>query len=268
MMSETAALITGASGGIGMELARIFAREGRRLALVARNEAKLNALAAELAERWGTESLVIPLDLTAPDADERLYRVLQERGVHIDELVNNAGFGDYGPFRESDAERIESMLQLNVIALTKIARRFLPDLMERRGRLMNVASTAAFQPGPYMAAYFASKAYVLSFTQALAAELKPKGVSVTCLCPGPADTGFLETAQIGSPRIFRTNLLDSRRVAKAGYKAMMRGKRVAVVGNRNKLLAFAARIAPRNLTARVLKYLLTDPDQKPDGDGG
>ncbi|MDE0021904.1 MAG: SDR family oxidoreductase [Candidatus Poribacteria bacterium] len=264
MENDKTALITGASSGIGMELARLFAQDGYRLVLTARSEDKLNALADELAEAHGAHSLILPKDLAQPNAPAELHNALKENAVQVDALINNAGIGCYGFFHETNLERIAGMLQLNIISLTALTRLLLPEMAARGGgRIMNIASTAAFQPGPLMAAYFASKAYVLSFSQAVANEAADSGVSITCLCPGPAATGFIESAQIGSPRIFKMNILDSSRVAREGYRAMTRGKRVAVVGRINKILALAVRLSPRNLTTRALRFLLTDPKRPP-----
>jgi uncharacterized protein len=247
------ALVTGASGGIGAELARVLAADGWDLVLVARTEEKLRELADELARSHGTTAVVLAADLEWPDAPTELAAELARRGVEIEALVNNAGFGALAPFVEMPLETARAMLAVNVTALTHLTRLFLPAMVaRRRGYILNVASTAAFQPGPWMAVYYASKAYVLSFSEAIGHELRETGVRVTALCPGATATGFSSTAGSGQSRLFQmAQPASAPEVARFGYRAMLRGDRVAVPGLRNKILAQAVRVSPRRLAAAV-----------------
>jgi short-subunit dehydrogenase len=250
------ALITGASVGIGRDLARVFAEHGHDLVVTARNQSQLESLAAELNQKHGITVDVIAKDLSLPAAPRELFDETRSRGIAIEMLVNDAGFGTSGPFDRTDLESILNMLRVNVVALTHLARLFLPEMLARgRGRILNVASTAAFQPGPLMAVYYASKAYVLSLSEAIAAEVESKGVSVTALCPGPTATEFQKRAGIENSRLFQRNTMDSLTVARAGYAGMMRGKRVVIPGLNNRALALAAKLSPRRLTTAVAKKL-------------
>src|SRR6266446_5779728 len=227
-MKETA-LITGASSGIGLELARLFARDGHDLVLVARGAAKLEQLAAELRGQHNVVVRPLAKDLSQPAAPQEVVAELQAASVNVTVLVNNAGFGSYGFFHETDLANDLQMIQVNVTALTALTKLFLKDMtLARRGRILNVASTAAFQPGPLMAVYYATKAYVLSFSEGIANELKGSGVTVTCLCPGPTTTGFEERANLRQSRLFRGPVLDAKTVALAGYRACMRGKTLVI----------------------------------------
>jgi len=253
MLKQTA-LITGASSGIGLDLAHLFAADGHDLILVARSEDKLRELARELEEKHRISARVIPADLEERDAPQRLFA-----SVHtpVDVLVNNAGFGVNGKFAETDLEKELGMIQVNITALTHLTKLFLRPMVERgRGRILNVASTAAFQPGPLMAVYYASKAYVLSFSEAIAEELRGTGVTVTALCPGPTATGFAAAAHMTNSRLFKMKKpMTSMDVAKAGYKAMQRGKRIVITGAMNKMLAQSVRISPRALVTKVTRTL-------------
>jgi short-subunit dehydrogenase len=243
------ALITGSSGGIGLEFARIFAREGYDLALVARNEQKLNELAAELKTKHGTETIVIRKDLNESSAPGEIYEAL--KGVTVEALVNNAGFATYGAFATLDLSRELEMMQVNMVALTHLTKLFLPPMLERHsGKILNVASTAAFQPGPLMAVYYATKAYVLSFSEAIAQEVRDQGVTVTALCPGPTATGFQKAADMERSKLVQSGLMDGRSVAEAGYQALMQGKTSVVPGLRNQLFAWIVRFTPRAMAAR------------------
>ena len=250
------ALVTGASSGIGRELAICCAAGGHDLVLVARHEDVLRALAVELEARHGAASLVLPLDLARPEAPGELHRELERRSLAIDVLVNNAGFAIHGPLAGADLTAASELMQVNMVALTLLTRLFLPGMLARgRGRIMNVASTAAFQPGPYMAIYYASKAYVLSFTHALAEELRGTGVTATTLCPGPTTTGFQARAGLrGVPLFTRSILLSgsAAEVAAAGYRAMMAGKREIVPGFRNRVHVFATRFLTRPALAQIV----------------
>lgn len=255
-MKQTA-LITGASSGIGLDLARVFAREGWDVVLVARSEDKLRALADSLAKEHGITAHVVPADLAKPDAAIGVLQTLTERNLTVDALVNNAGFGVAGPFVETDGHAELEMIQVNCAAVTQLTKLLLPGMVARkRGRILNVASTAAFQPGPLMAIYYATKAYVLSFSEAIADELRDTGVTVTALCPGPTLTGFAEAAQMTSTRLFNlTRPASSADVARIGYKAMMAGQRVVVPGLKNKLLAQSVRISPRRMVTFIVRKL-------------
>jgi hypothetical protein len=249
-------LITGASTGIGSDLARLFAADGYRVVLVARSKEALEALASELISKHGIDAPVLATDLSVPNAARTLADELTARGIAVDELVNNAGVGVHGPFASADEDATMAMLQVNMIALAQLTRLLLPPMLARgRGRILNVASTAAFQPGPLMAGYYASKAFVLSFSEALDAEVHSGGVSVTALCPGPTQTSFFERARITPSALFRANMMDSATVARIGYRAMRAGKRVAIAGFRNRLLALSARLAPRRLVTAIAKKL-------------
>jgi short-subunit dehydrogenase len=257
MSPRPTALITGASGGIGLDLARLFAGDGSDVVLVARNEAKLREIAAEIENANGVSAHVIVADLALPEAAQRVVDVLRTRGITIDALVNNAGLGLGGPFAETDWNRESEMIQVNIVALTQLTKLLLPPMVARRsGRILNVASTASFQPGPLMAVYYATKAYVLSFSEAIADELRGTGVTVTALCPGPTETGFAAAAQMGDARLFNlTKPARSDDVARIGYKAMQRGKRVVIPGVRNWIMAESVRVSPRRLVTAVVRKM-------------
>jgi short-subunit dehydrogenase len=250
------ALITGASFGIGLELAQVFAREGYNLVLVARSADKLRHLASELEKAHNTRSLILATDLTEPGAAAYVIDQTIRADIRVDVLVNNAGFGQYGFFAENDLEECLRQIQLNVTTLTHLTRLYLPGMIERgSGRILNVASTAAFQPGPLMAVYYATKAYVLHFSEALANEVQGTGVTVTCLCPGPTATEFQERARTTGIRLASYGSMDARTVAEDGYRALMSDKPVAISGFRNWLVAQSVRFAPRRLVAAMARKL-------------
>jgi short-subunit dehydrogenase len=251
--SRPTALVTGASGGLGEALARQLAAAGHDLVLVARTEAKLHAVADELATSQGTTCTVLAVDLVAPDAVAELVARLD--GRHIDVLVNNAGFGDFGPFVEADATKISQMVQLNIGTLTDLTRALLPSMVAAgRGRVLNVASTAAFMPGPLMAVYYATKAYVLSFSEAINDELRGAGVTVTAVCPGPVATGFQLGADMGSSKLVKgKQLMTADECASIAVKGMLRGKAVVVTGAMNKLQAFFPRLMPRRMVPGMVR---------------
>src|ERR1039458_3009864 len=230
-------LITGASGGIGEELARLFAAHRHDLVLVARSERKLQSLCGELARAHGIQSRSLAADLADPGAPPRIFEALQQQGGAIDVLVNNAGFGACGAYAEIDYEVEARMIQVNVAALAQLTRLFLPGMLARRnGKILNVASTAAYVPGPFMAVYYASKAFVLSFSEAIAEEMQGSGVTVTALIPGPTETNFAATAGNQNSLLFRTGTaMSAAAVARVGYDGLMAGKRVANAGLSNKL---------------------------------
>jgi hypothetical protein len=247
-------LITGASGGIGYELAKLFARDHHNLVLVARSADKLAQVASELQGHGGTVK-TFALDLAAPPAPKFLFDQLA--GTPIDILVNNAGFGAFGDFAQMPEEDILGQIQLNITALTQFTRLFLPPMVERRsGRIMNVASTAAFQPGPLMAVYYATKAYVLSFSEAIANELRHSGVTVTCFCPGATHTGFAKRAGNDKSRLFKQlGAMDADKVALDGYRALMEGRTLAISGMHNWLVAQSTRFVPRKVVTAISRWI-------------
>jgi len=255
-MSKTA-LITGASGGIGYELALLFARDGFDCILVARSRDKLDELAARLESEFRVTTLVVARDLSKPSAVDEVYEEVSAASMNVDVLVNNAGFPVYGRFIDTDLQTELDMLQVNVAALTALTKLFVRGMVGRRnGRILNLASTAAFVPGPLMAVYYASKAYVLSFSQALANELKGTGVTVTALAPGPTRTGFQERGSLEDARLVRGQIADAASVALAGYRGLMAGKSVVIPGWGNKLLPVVVRLSPRTVITRVSRRLL------------
>ena len=248
------ALITGASSGIGLELAHLFARDGYRLVLVARNRSTLRQLGDDLQSRYSITVRIEPKDLAHPATPAELYQELQESGIVLDVLVNNAGFGGAGAFVSTDWNHEAEMMQVNMVALTHLTKLFLPQIRAREGMIMNVASTAAFQPGPFMAVYYASKAYVLSFTEALAEELRGTGVKVSCLCPGPVKTNFQKRAYLEGTGIANSPLLvDVQEVARLGYEGLKQGKRIVIPGWKNRLGVELLRISPREMVTKVVR---------------
>jgi short-subunit dehydrogenase len=251
-MGHETVVVTGASSGIGRELAKCFAADGSRLVLVARSGTALQSLAEELRKLHKTDALVFTIDLARPEAAPQLQEQLQVAGFKTDVLVNNAGFGAQGMFAGLPLDRQLKMLQLNVVTLTHLTRLLLPGMIERkRGGVLNVASTAAFQAGPGMGIYYASKAYVLSFSEALAEELAGTGVTATALCPGPTETGFLNAGGIRASRLFRMSSMPAEAVARIGHDAFRNGRAVAIAGFRNQSLAFAVRFVPRALARKL-----------------
>ena len=251
-------LITGASRGIGLELAREFARHGHELLLVARHGSTLDAIAAELRQRHGVEVHAIALDLGQPGAATALHTQVEASSWEIDVLANNAGIVSYGKFAETELAHERQLLQLNIATLTELAKLFLRPMLARgRGRLVNVASVGGYQPGgPQWAVYFASKAYVLSFSKALAVELRGSGVSITALCPGATATGFLDTAGLDNTLVYRFLCMDAASVARIGYRGIMKGKTVVIPGLVNKLLALAGELPPRRIALEVNGWLM------------
>ncbi len=248
------ALVTGASGGIGLELANCLARGGYDLVLVARNREKLKEIANTLSKRYNIRATVLVKDLSRPLAAQKIFDELQRAETEIDVLVNNAGFGGYGHFAEQNTDDILEMMQVNVAALTHLTRLFLPPMIERkRGRVLNVASTAAFLPGPLMAVYYATKAFVLSFSEALSNETQGTGVTVTCLCPGPTQSDFQTRAQMSNSRLFENVSMNSAQVAQIGYRALMRGQTLVITGKSNAFWAFATRLLPRQKLSQIAR---------------
>lgn len=251
-MAKQRALITGGSVGIGAALADVFAAHGHDLILVSRNREKLEARGRAIHQQFGVDVICLPEDLADPAGARRLHESVAARRLDVDYLVNNAGVGLYGKFTSTDLDAEIRMIQLNVTSVVDLTKRFLPSMIARRsGRILNVASTAAFAPGPWMSVYFATKAFLLSFSQAIEYELQTSGISVTTLCPGPTESEFKERAGSQRSRLFQSFLMDAPRVARAGYDGMMKGKTVVVPGLRNKLIPFATRFAPRPLIAQL-----------------
>jgi len=255
-MSQEVVLITGASSGIGRELARLFAADGSELILTARREDRLHELAAELHQQHGTVSTVIPLDLAAPGAAQQLFNHVSAAGKQVDLLINNAGFGQMGPFIQIPLSRQLSMIQLNVAALVELTYLFLPEMLSRkRGAILNLASTASFQPGPNVNVYYATKAFVLSFSEALWKELQGTGVCVSCLCPGPTRTEFGDQSAMHDTPVFKHNAMRVEDVARAGYRAVRKRKRLVIPGLMNRLLSFSVRFTPRPVILDVMTFL-------------
>ncbi|MBK9655972.1 MAG: SDR family oxidoreductase [Rhodanobacteraceae bacterium] len=246
------ALVTGASSGIGRAFAVKLAQEGHDLLLVARRPAELAALAAEL-KSHGAAADCLTLDLTDPGAVEAIATALGERDLAL--LVNNAGFGLFGLFADSDGARELAMIDLNVRVPTQLSKRLLPNLSRARGGIINVASTAAFQPGPWMAVYYATKAYVLSFSEAIAEELGPRGVRVMALCPGPIRSGFQDTATMQRSGLLRMPLPSAQWAVDSAWRAWRRGSRVHIPGSLNKAMAFSVRLTPRRWMTALVRMI-------------
>lgn len=257
-------LVTGGSRGIGLELARLFAADGHPLALVARDVDRLEEARGELEDAGAPSVGTLSADLAEAGAAERVWRSLRSVEPPVDVVVNNAGFGTHGPFQASDPEAQVEMVRVMVEALTVLCRRFVDGMMTReRGGILNVASTAAFQPGPRQAVYFASKAYVVSFTKAVAHELRNTPVRVSVLCPGPTETAFQERAGMEETRLGgrgAVSLASPERVAEAGYRGWREGRRMVVPGLTNRLGAVGARLAPDALNMRVVDWLERAPE--------
>jgi len=245
-------LITGASSGFGYEFVKLFVKDNYNLILVARNLEKLEEIKKEFAS---VKITVIQKDLTQPNSVKELYNKIKEKGLNIDVLVNNAGFGLLGQFDKLDVDRQINMIQLNVSALTELTHYVLQEMKQRNcGKILNVASTAAFQPGPLMAVYYATKAYVLSFSEALVEELKRTGITVTTLCPGASKTNFGKVASVEKTKMF-SNAMDARIVTQLGYNALIKGQRVIITGTLNKIGVYATKFLPRSLTAKIAKSI-------------
>ncbi len=253
-------LITGASAGLGREFAKVIAAEGRGLVLVARRLDRLEALAQELRDAHKVSVQCIAADLEEADAPLRIFERTQELGLKIDVLINNAGFGSTGPFHALDRERELAMVQVNVTALVHLSRLYLPAMVERKsGGILNVGSTAGFQAGPYMATYYATKAFVQSFSEALAEEVKGHGVHVCCLAPGATATEFAEEAGITKSRLFQAGVASSRSVAESGWRAFKRSHVIAIPGLKNKVIVRLSMVSPRAATRRIAQWLNRSP---------
>jgi hypothetical protein len=251
------ALITGASAGIGQALCEHLAEDEQTLILVARRADRLRRLADDLTARHGVVCHVVPMDLAQPGAADEIAARVAALGLQVDVLVNDAGFGQYGAFVEQPAEKARDMILVNVLALTELTRLLLPGMITRgRGRVLQVASTAAFQPGPRMAVYYATKAYVLSFAEALSVELRGTGVTVTTLCPGPTTSEFMDVASFPVNGLIARSMMTAEQVAAIGYRAMRRGERLAIAGAHNKAAALASQLGPRSLVLAVVDRVL------------
>jgi len=247
-------LVTGASSGIGVELAKCFAGDGSRLVLVARSKDPMEKLAAELRDKHKVEVIVLPADLAQPETSEKIFSELQAKGVAVDVLINNAGFGLQDSFAQLSLQRQLEMIQVNVTALVELTGLFLPQMIQRRrGGVLNVSSVAGFLPGPNMAIYYATKAFVTSFTEALGEELLETGVTTTALCPGPTESNFGAVARGNRMRKVKTPKMSARAVAEIGHSAFRSGKFIVVPGAWNKLLVFLMRIVPRSILRKAVK---------------
>lgn len=256
-MKKTA-LITGASNGIGLELAKIHASKGGNLVLVARNKSRLDELKAELEKQYNVSVYTIGKDLSSTNAAQEVYDETSKENIQIDYLINNAGFGGFGKFDETDWNNELQMINLNITTLTLFTKLYLKDMVKRKsGKIMNVASTAAFQAGPTMAIYCATKAYVLSFTEAVNNEMNDKGITLTALCPGATETGFQAAGGLDESKLFKGKKLPTAiEVAKYGYSSMMKGKSVAIHGLMNYIMANSIRFIPRALVTKVSRSML------------
>ncbi len=256
-MSIKITLITGASSGIGRELAIVFASKGNNLLLVSRSEDELKKLAEELSQKYNIQAKYLAKDLSLASSPKEVYEYCLTSNLEVNNLINNAGFGDFGLFNEVKLSRQIEMINLNISALVALTHLFIPNMIaNREGRILNVASTAAFQPGPLMSVYFATKAFVLSFSEAITNELKPYNISVTALCPGPTASNFKAAANLENSRMMKARKLPtSAEVAEFGYQALMAGKMVAIHGRRNRLLASLIRFIPRKLILKSVRKL-------------
>ncbi len=254
-MGETA-LITGSSSGIGRELAKIHAKNGGNLVLVALDKGGLDDTKKVIEEKHKVNVYVIEKDLTVKGAVNEVYDELKQQKISVDYLINNAGFGDFGHFAECDWAKQEKMINLNITVVAHLTRLFLPDMIERgSGKIMNVASIASFQPGPTMSVYFATKAFVLSFSEALANELKDKSITVTALCPGSTETAFHAVVMGDSKLLVKRKKSSPEDVAEFGYRSMIRGKTVAIHGFKNRIMILAARLFPRSIVVKATRRI-------------
>jgi uncharacterized protein len=250
------ALITGASSGIGKALAEQFAKDGYHVVLCARSQDKLEEIAEDFRTRYKVFATVVVTDLETPDGAKKLHQQIKAKGITLSALVNNAGFGVFGEFKDTELALELAMMQLNMSSLVALTKLFMPDLIETEGKLLNIASTAAFQPGPYMAVYYATKAFVLSFSEAIAAELANTEVTVTAFCPGPTASGFQDKAAMQNSSLIKGKKLPSaEQVALEGYNAMQLGRRVYIPGRINWLMAQSTRFTPRDMVTAFVKSI-------------
>jgi uncharacterized protein len=257
MENNKTALITGASRGIGYELARLFAEDSYSLVLISRNEEKLKEIKEQFFTEFKTDVIVIAKDLSHPNCAMEIFRELQKKNIIINVLVNNAGIGDFGFFNEEDFKKILQMMQINIVTLTGLTKLILGGMVKRKeGKILNVSSLAAFQPGPYMAVYYASKAYVKSLSEAIACELEGTGVTITALCPGPTKSGFQSDIKNENSKISKLHLLSSAEdVAKYAYKELHSGKKIAIPGFVNTFVVYISSMVSVKIGARIIKRL-------------
>lgn len=257
-MAKETALITGASSGIGLEFARLFAADGSDLVIVARREERLKEIAEELEAAHGVKVHVLAKDLTKPKAPEEIFSYAKKEKIQIDVLVNNAGFGLMKVVSETDKQILLDMIQLNITALTHLTKLFLTGIQERgHGGILNVGSLAGFQPGPNLAVYFASKAYVLSFTEALAEENENPNIKISCFAPGPVRTEFGDLSELSDSLLFKMSLMDSEPAVKAGYEGFRKGQIVIIPGLKQQIVPFMNRFTPRFMIRKIAKKLNT-----------
>ncbi|HEQ98622.1 MAG TPA: SDR family oxidoreductase [candidate division Zixibacteria bacterium] len=251
-------LVTGASSGIGREFCRLFARDGYDIVMVARDEARMKKLEVEIQGRYANKVRILPFDLAQPGSPQKIYDSLKADDIRIDILVNNAGFGQWGRFQETEPQRLYDMIEVNITALTKLTRLFLPEMIERgSGKILNVASSAGFVAGPYCATYYASKAYVIHLSEAIAEEVDGSGVTVTVLCPGPVRTEFFKRSEAAGTRLEGMFPQEADKVARIGYKALMKGRRTVIPSWFYKALVFSIRLAPRKLATKIARWQLS-----------
>ena len=252
------ALITGASSGIGYELAKLFAKDKHNIILIARREDKLKQLSRDLEHDYKIKTLVIPKDLSQTQSVQEIYDILKQNNITIDYLINNAGFIVYGRFSDSNWSEDHKMIQLHMVTLTHLIKLFLPDMLRRKnGKILNIGSTGSFVPGPLNAVYCATKNYILSLSEAIAEEINGSGVTVTALCPGGTKTEFAEKANIKNSSVHFFEVMEANRVARIGYKALMKGKRVVIPGMLNKTQIFSIRFTPRIVTSKLIKLMMS-----------
>ncbi len=256
-MNNKTALITGASAGIGYEFTKLFAKDGYNLVIVARTKEKLNNIKDELSRTYNISVKALPKDLSQPNAADEIYNELKNENINVDVLVNNAGFGVFDNYWNIDVKKERDMLQVNIIALTGLCNLFSKEMIKRGGgKILNVASTAAFQPGPMMPGYYASKAYVLSYSRAIDFELREKGVRVSVLCPGPTQTEFQSRAGMNNINLFKKGIvMSAEEVARIAYKGLQKGKPLIVAGLMNKITVMSSNITPVKVSMAVIKWL-------------
>jgi short-subunit dehydrogenase len=255
-MAKETVLITGASSGLGMELAKLFAADGSDLVLVARREERLIELADELKSEHGIEAHVLPKDLSKKSAPKEIFSHLNKENIEIDVVVNNAGFGNKGQIADLGTDLQLDMIQVNLVALTHLTRLFITGIIERGyGGILNVGSLAGFQPGPNLAVYYATKAYVLSFTEALAEEISNPNIKISCLAPGPVKTEFGEKSDLEDSLLFKMSLMEMEPVVKAGYEGFRKGQTIIIPGLKQQIVPFLNRFTPRLLVRKIAKKL-------------
>lgn len=255
-MKNDTVLITGASQGLGYEFAKIFAQNKYNLVLVARNIEKLKNIAQELKKKYNVGVKIIQKDLSLPKSPQEIYEELQKDSIEVNILINNAGFATYGEFAQTDLQQDLNEIQVNIVSLTHLTKLFVPNMIKRKkGKILNVSSVAGFFPGPFMSVYYASKAYVLSLSEALHEELKGSGITVTTLCPGPTKSGFAKRANLPALELFKNGIMDANRVAYEGYKGLMKGKSVVIPGAKNKMQVNLLRFVPRSIVAGIVKKI-------------